>query len=52
MDGWMDGLLVEDENEDEEEEEFLQPYVVSNPRELKLQRDGWMDGWIVTRGVK
>ena len=42
----MDGLLGEDE--DEEEEEFLQPYIVSNPfeeRELIYNAmDGWMDG--------
>ena len=30
IDGWMDGLLGED-NEDDDEEEFLQPYIVSNP---------------------
>ena len=54
----MDGLLGEDE--DDVEEEFLHPYIVSNPfeaRELTTRwidgwMDGWMDGWIVTRGVK
>ena len=44
----MDGLLGEDE--DEEEEEFLQPYIVSNPfeaRELTTRwKDGWMDRWM------
>ena len=34
----MDGLLGEDEEEDEEE--FLQPYIVSNPHNAM---DGWMD---------
>ena len=29
---WMDGLLGED---DDEEEEFLQPYIVSNPFEAR-----------------
>ena len=54
----MDGLLGEDE--DEEEEEFLQQYIVSNPfeaRELTYNAmegwmNGWIDRWIVTRGVK
>ena len=39
----MDGLLGED---DDDEEEFLQPYIVSNPfeaRELTTWMDGWMD---------
>ena len=40
----LDGLL------DEDEEEFLQPYIVSNlieARELTYNAmDGWMDGWI------
>ena len=48
----MDGLLGEDKDE---EEEFLQPYIVSNPfkaRELTYNAMGRMDGWIVTRGVK
>ena len=44
MDGWMNGLL----GEDEDEVEFLQPYIVSNPfesRELTYNAmDGWMDG--------
>ena len=44
---WMDGLLGEDEDD---EEEFLQPYIVSNPfeaRELTTRWiDGWMDGWM------
>ena len=44
----MDGLLGE--GEDEEDEEFIQSYVVSNPfeaRELTYNAmDGWMDGWI------
>ena len=39
----MDGLLGEDE-------ELLQPYIVSNPfeaRELTYNAmDGWMDGWM------
>ena len=50
----MDGLLGEDE--DDVEEEFLHPYIVSNPfeaRELTYNAmDGWIDGWIVTRAVK
>ena len=46
----MDGLLGEDE--DEEEEEFLQPYIVSNPFEARELTTRWKDGWIVTRGVK
>ena len=48
----MDGFLGEDE--DDEEEEFLQPYIVSNPFEAReliyntMDRwmDGWMDGWM------
>ena len=43
----MDGLLGEDEDEDEEE--FLQPYIVSNPfeaREHTTWMDGWIDGWM------
>ena len=41
----------------DDDEKFLQPYIVSNPfesRELTYNAmDGWMDdGWIVTRGVK
>ena len=43
----MDGLLSEDEDE---EDEFLQPYIVSNPfeaRELTYNAmDGWKDGWM------
>ena len=44
----MDGLLGEDE--DNEEEVFLQSYIVSNPfeaRELTYNAmNGWMDGWM------
>ena len=54
---WIDGLLGKDEDGDEDEddvEEFLQPYIVSNPfevRELTYNamdgwKDGWIDGWI------
>ena len=43
----MDGLLGEDGDEDEDDE-FLQPYMVSNPfeaRELTYNAmNGWMDG--------
>ena len=40
----MDGLLGEDE--DDEEEEFLQPYIVSNPFEARELTYNAMDGWM------
>ena len=46
----IDGLLGEDEDNEEEEEEFLQPYIVSNPFEARgltyNAMNGWMDRWI------
>ena len=38
--------------EDENEEEFLQPYIVSNPFEARELTCNAMEGWIVTRGMK
>ena len=39
----MDGLLGEDEDD---EKEFLQPYIVSNPFEARELTTRWMDGWM------
>ena len=39
----MDGLLGEDKDD---EEEFLQPYIVSNPFNALELTTRWMDGWI------